>query len=520
MIGKSSFGDELLAYLELLPITTIIVRMPDAKIIWGNPSGLSLIGATDVSRVVGKRVLDLIPPEQHGIAMRNVAMFAAGAKSVPPYVYTLKRLDGTTTSVHIESTLITFKGVLSMLTMIVDVSERENTLSALAESEERYRSLVESSPDAIFVCTGDEIVYANPSALIYSGAQIEDALLGLSIFDLLTPGFRDQSARRLEHVYANGGTLPTVETAGLRLDGTMYPAEIRTTLITWQGEPAVQVVMRDISARKAAEAKIHEYQEHLQQLVKERTRELEEAMRELDEINRELMQANTTKDSFLAAMSHELRTPLNSVIGFSAILQRGLAGELNEEQAKQVGMINDSGRQLLALVGNVLDLECIESGHTEITVHEFSPADVAMKLVEMLRPQAEDKQLRIKCTLAEGLPAKVRTDQLKLEQILMNLLANAIKYTQSGKVTLDVCADKTTIRFAVSDTGPGVQADQRDRIFEEFYQFSTRTDIAKPAGAGLGLAIAKRLSEMLDAKLWLDSEVGKGSIFTLELPLR
>lgn len=519
MIGKGSFGDELIEYLELLPITAIIVRMLDTKIVWGSRSGLTLIGANDISEVTGRSVLELIPREQHALAFRNAALFTAGADSVPPYIYTLKRFDGTTTPIHIESTLITFRGMLCMLTMVVDVSERENALAALAESEERYRSLVESSPDAIVVAVADEIMYANPSAVRLSGATSAVDLLGRSLYHLVDAEHEPITNERISRIYAEGGVLDPVETAVRRLDGSTFPGEIRSTLISWQGSPALQTVVRDISERKAAEEEIRRHHEELEQLVQERTADLQQAMSELEELNAELVRASAAKSSFLAAMSHELRTPLNSIIGFSSILQKGLAGELNEEQDKQVGMINNSGRQLLALVGNVLDLERIESGRVETSQQEYSPADSAMKLVEMIRPLARGRQLDLRCIVSDQVPTRISADQMKVEQILMNLLANAIKYADDGIVALDVCANATSIRFSVSDEGPGIPREQCERIFDEFYQYTMRENIAKPVGAGLGLAIARRLAEMIGARLWLESEVGVGSIFSLELAL-
>ena len=519
MISKGSFGDELLVLLQLLPVTTVLSRATDGVVTWVNPAHVALVAADDASQVIGMTILDFLPEEEQAIALRDMGRFAEGADYVPPVVYTLQRLDGTSVKVHIETVPLTFHDEPTLLSLVVDVSDREDALAALAESELRYRSLVETSPDAIIVAVGEEIVYANPSAYALLLADSPEEVLGKSPLDFVAPEMRELSRGRFARVYSTATPLPIVESVVQRRDGTRVPVELRTTLISWRGEPATQSAVHDISARKATENELREHREHLEQLVEERTTELERTVKEMEEMNRDLLKANAAKSSFMAAMSHELRTPLNSVIGFSSILQKGLAGELNEEQAKQIGMINSSGRQLLALVGNVLDLERIESGRTEITLREFSPHDMAYKLVEMVKPLAEGKRLRVRCTVSSHLPRTIRTDQMKVEQILMNLLANAIKYSEEGTVALDVCADRHAIRFAVSDTGPGVEPEQRDRIFDEFYQISTRADVAKPVGAGLGLAIAKRLAEMLGANLWLESEVAVGSVFILELPL-
>lgn len=517
MQSGGSYGPELLGFLELLPTPAVLLRLDDGAIIWLSSSGAGLIGAEENSQVVGKSILEFVATEQHAFVTRDMHKLMQGADRVSPLVYTLQRTDGKTGSVHVESIPLVFNDTPAALSLLVDVTEREDALIALGESETRYRSLVESSPDAILVSVAGEIVYANPTAAADAARHGVTELEGCSVFEFL-PSDPDHVGR-LKQLYTEGGVLPWIETIVRYHDDHAFPAEIHTTLIAWHGEPAAQTVVRDISRRKAAEAEIREYQDHLQQLVDERTRGLERAMAELESMNLDLMNANAAKSSFMAAMSHELRTPLNSIIGFSAILEKGLAGELNEEQAKQIEIINAAGRQLLGLVGNVLDLERIESGRTEVITRELAPVDMAIKLVEMVRPLAENKGLHISCIPGEDLPQRLRTDQLKLEQIIMNLLANGIKYTDTGSVVLSLSADEDWFRFTVKDTGPGVPPDQHDLIFEEFYQHSTRDNVAKPVGAGLGLAIARRLADLLGGRLWLESEEDVGSTFALELPL-
>ncbi len=236
-------------------------------------------------------------------------------------------------------------------------------------------------------------------------------------------------------------------------------------------------------------------------------------------LNAELSRANKARDAFLASMSHELRTPLNSVIGFSSILLQGLAGELNAEQRKQIGMINDSGRHLLTLVSNVLDLAKIEAGKVELDFETIDIAALARSLADSMRPMAEVKGLALRTDLPEDMP-EVTTDRVKLSQILLNLLSNAVKYTEHGSVEIGLRAeDDSNIAIWVRDTGVGIPRESQAVIFEQFHQLPPTGRGAKYVGAGLGLAISQQVSHLLGGKIDLQSEVDVGSTFTLTLPI-
>ncbi|MDI6712507.1 MAG: ATP-binding protein [Anaerosomatales bacterium] len=242
---------------------------------------------------------------------------------------------------------------------------------------------------------------------------------------------------------------------------------------------------------------------------------LAEQAAELEARTRELAAANEAKTKFLRTMSHELRTPLNSVIGFTQLMLQGLAGPLTEEQRKQLDMVNASGHHLLSLVNDLLDLSRIEAGAVE---YEHAPIDVAALAAEVLdsvRAVAGAKGLALEMEVPDPAPPLV-SDCKRVRQILLNLLSNAVKYTERGRVRLTVSADgHRTVSFAVSDTGPGIPADDLDRVFDEFVQLGER---AQGNGTGLGLPIARHLASALGGSLTVKSEVGAGSTFTLTLP--
>jgi PAS domain S-box-containing protein len=266
----------------------------------------------------------------------------------------------------------------------------------------------------------------------------------------------------------------------------------------------------DITERRLAEAQLMTYKEGLERVVEERTRELTEA-------NQALEEASHAKSQFLASMSHELRTPLNSIIGFTGIMLQGLTGELTSEQRAQLEMVNRAGRQLLGLVSDVLDLERIEAGRVEVELEDVDIAKLATALSDSVRPMAEDMGLAVTLDLAAA-PRSVRTDRSKLEQILLNFLSNAVKYTEVGEIALVVASRADgSIAFTVRDTGIGIAGEDQASIFEEFRQLPAHRG-AKHPGSGLGLAISVQLAELIGGRIELVSAAGQGSTFTIVLP--
>jgi signal transduction histidine kinase len=239
---------------------------------------------------------------------------------------------------------------------------------------------------------------------------------------------------------------------------------------------------------------------------------------ELDRLYRELDAASRHKSEFLANMSHELRTPLNAIIGFSQVLRERLYGELNEKQEEYVDDILSSGNHLLALINDVLDLSKVEAGQTELELAPFSLRDALDRGVVMVRERATRDRVEIVVTSGADLDW-VTGDERRIRQVIFNLLSNAVKFTPAGG-TVDVTAAQMNgeVRVAVADTGPGIAPEDHEGIFEEFRQ--TGTGIEQREGTGLGLALSKRLVELHGGRIWVDSELGKGSTFVFTLPAR
>ncbi len=239
---------------------------------------------------------------------------------------------------------------------------------------------------------------------------------------------------------------------------------------------------------------------------------------ELQRLYRALETASKHKSEFLANMSHELRTPLNAIIGFSQVLREGISGEINAKQQEYLDDIVTSANHLLALINDVLDLSKVEAGQVELQVAPFSLSDALERGVSMVREQATINGVQVALHANGGLDA-VAGDERRIRQVIFNLLSNAVKFTPSGG-SVDVSATQSNgkVTVSVADTGPGIAAEDLDRIFEEFQQ--TETGARQTEGTGLGLALSKRFVEMHGGRIWCDSELGKGSTFRFTLPLR
>ena len=375
----------------------------------------------------------------------------------------------------------------------------------LRESEQRQRSLAaelgrifEYSRDVI--CVVDEqlrfLRVSSASGKLWGYAP--DELLKKSYLDLIPKEDRSITLSVLDKI-RTGKTTRLLEARSIRSDGTLVP-------IVWSAvwsplQTQWYAIARDDSERR----------------------------RLLDEISHArdaALAADRTKSAFLATMSHELRTPLNSIIGFTGIMLQGLAGPLTDEQRKQLGMVRDSSRHLLALINDVLDISKIEAGELQVASKTFDlPASIE-KVSGMVRPMAEKKGLTLDVRVDSG----VRTmhgDCRRVEQVLLNLLGNAVKFTDRGGVSLDVClvppasedADEpAAVQLQVADTGIGIPADSMDRVFKPFQQVDST--LSRPhEGTGLGLAICQRLIALMGGTIEARSVLNQGSVFSVTLPL-
>ena len=261
----------------------------------------------------------------------------------------------------------------------------------------------------------------------------------------------------------------------------------------------------------------------LERRVEDRTRDLSAALkqnatllRELERKSRDLEAASQHKSEFLATMSHELRTPLNAIIGFSEVLQERMFGELNDRQAEYLDDIHVSGRHLLTLIDDILDLAKVESGRMELELGDVDVGECLETGFMMVRGRAERRGVRLEMDVEPGLD-QVTADGRKLKQVVFNLLANAVRFTpEGGLVEASARRADGEVRIAVRDSGPGIAPEDQERIFETFRQAGNG---GAREGSGLGLALSRAFAELHGGRLWVESRLGEGSTFVLALPL-
>jgi signal transduction histidine kinase len=240
--------------------------------------------------------------------------------------------------------------------------------------------------------------------------------------------------------------------------------------------------------------------------------------REIEEKGHQLEIASKHKSQFLANMSHELRTPLNAILGYAELIMDDIYGEVPEKIRDVLERVQKSGQHLLSLINAVLDLSKIEAGQLTLSMNDYSIQEVVYTAMTSVESLAAEKQLKLAVELSPDLPL-ARGDERRIVQVLLNLLGNAIKFTEAGEVTVRVTTVDAAFQVAVSDTGPGISEADQEKIFEEFQQADSSSTKQK-GGTGLGLSIAKRIIEMHGGRIWVESSLGKGSTFWFTLPVR
>jgi signal transduction histidine kinase len=239
--------------------------------------------------------------------------------------------------------------------------------------------------------------------------------------------------------------------------------------------------------------------------------------REIEDKSRQLEAASRHKSEFLANMSHELRTPLNAVLGYAELIHDGIYGEVPAKIEDVLERIQHNGRHLLGLINDVLDLSKIEAGQLTLQPVDYSIREVALGVVGATEALAAEKKLKLEVDVPPDLP-NGRGDERRITQVLMNLVGNAIKFTEAGGVAIQARVEDQHLVVAVADTGPGIAPEDQKRIFEEFQQVDT-SSTRKKGGTGLGLAIARRIVELHGGRIWVEAAPGQGSTFHFTLPL-
>lgn len=404
-----------------------------------------------------------------------------------------------------------FEFLTSVVTRTAELLTKQSEV--LRESEMKFRSVAQSANDAIVSADqrGNIIAWNTGAERIFGYQEAE--VLGKPFTMLMPERYQHAHEQGLERMREGGEAKilgKTTELAGHRKSGQEFPLEL--SLSGWKtGEGAFYTgIIRDITERKHAEEALQALTASLEQKVWERTAELEVA-------RDQALTATQHKSEFLANMSHELRTPLNAVIGFSEVLLERMFGELNRKQEEYLGDILGSGRHLLALINDILDLAKIESGRMELDLGTFDLPAVLNSTFMLIREQAMRQRIHVSLDIDHRL-GRFTADERKLKQILLNLLSNAVKFTQDeGALSLKAVLQNDGVEISVTDTGIGIEPEIQQKIFDEFFQVGGH--LRKQEGTGLGLAVTKKFIELHGGRIWVQSAKGQGSTFTFTLPI-
>ncbi len=406
------------------------------------------------------------------------------------------------------------------------VQMKNRALTELQKSERKYRLITEHVSDVIWILDLNlKFTYVSPSIEKMLGYKPEE-FTNLSLDEIIEP----DSLKNLIKVFkeeidnkelneSDPDRSRVIETEQVRKNGSKIFVESRMAFLQDKSGKinGILGISRDVTKRKLAEKKMREHTDELEEMVRERTEELTKMNEKLRESNKRLKELDRLKSVFLANMSHELRTPLNSIIGFTGIILQGISGDINDEQRKQLKMVKNSANHLLNLVNDVLDFSKIEAGRVELSVEHFKLSDVVKEVTETSSFLANKKGIELITEVSEEISLK--SDRRRVKQILMNLVGNAIKFTDLGSVKI-VARQKNEnyIDIEVIDTGMGIREEDIEKLFQPFQQIDmSRTK--KHEGTGLGLHLSRKIALILGGDIAVESEFGEGSKFVITLPL-
>ena len=482
----------------------VFVTNPNGQYIYVNHQACQLLGYTR-EELVGLSIPDITPPEDAENSAAALKQLLSSGQVKTELI--LQGKDGSRVPVEINCIQLPDGTLYGSCRDITARRALEQARHAAEDSVRQLSLAVEQSPESIFITGLDgRIQYANEAFYRTTGYSRNETI-GQNP-RMLQSGRTPKDTHNALWAKLSQGLVWKGELVNQRKDGSEL---IQFAIITPLRQPDGRIthyvsVQEDITERKHQESELENYRQHLEELVETRTAELKEMQCQADA-------ANLAKSTFLANMSHEIRTPMNGVLGMAHLLRRT---GVNERQADYLDKIEGSGEHLLSIINDILDLAKIEAGKAQLIEQDFNPSDLVQGAVNIIDSKMRAKGLRFISDFS-GAPQVLRGDRTRLLQALVNYLSNAVKFTETGSITLACYQVEGTrndclLRFEVRDTGPGMSPEQQARLFEAFEQVdntATRTH----SGTGLGLAITRRIAQMMGGEAGVVSTIGKGSTF-------
>ncbi len=467
------------------------------------------------SEAVGQNVCQLMPEpdgKQHDCHLRRY--LETGRRHMLGFgrEVTGRRVDGTLFPMWLAVNEFKHGDEHLFVASALDLSDQKAMEHMLRMSEERSRVILETAVHAIVTFNEEgQILSFNPAAAELFGHQAE-AIFGRDVTTLFPAPLRCEVNQYIKRVRAGMARARSrLELTGLRKDGSTFPLWFTLGKAQVNERPVFVANIVDISDQKAAEEELRRHRDHLQELVREQTADLIEAKERAEAANR-------AKSLFLTNTSHEIRTPMNAIIGMTELV---LDTPLDTEQRNYLKTVHRCAKSLLQLLNEILDLAKLERGKMTLEQTVFDLEEVIDEVVTPLQVVARNKGIDLKVALPAELPRHRLGDPTRLRQVLMNLVGNALKFTERGEIEVRVKPDGDgMLLFSIADTGIGIPPDRLDAIFDSFTQ-AEQTTTRKHGGTGLGTTISKQLVELMGGRIWVESEVGAGTTFhfTAKLPL-
>jgi len=474
-VSEASDAERLVRFLP----EAVMVQC-GGRLVFVNDATLRLLGAASVEDLIGREILDFIPAEERSDVRERTRKWRDARSGAAPLRHKSLGLDGTVVDVETTALAIDWHGQSAMLLVSRDRSERVKTETALQESEERYRGLVELLPDAVYIHNGKAITFINPSGVRMFGAETADQIVGRAPLDFSHPAERGYVVERSSEILKRNVGKESQRRRRLRLDGSEYLADVAALPLKWHGESAVLVVVQDVTEQVRAQE--------------------------------ELRRSNAELEQFAYVASHDLQEPLRTVASYCQLLERRYKDKLDQSAMDYIGFAVAGAKRMQLLISDLLQFSRVGTRGKE-----FTPTDcgeVFSDAVSNLHQAIVESGAQVTC---DKLPVVIG-DRVQLGQLFQNLMGNAIKFRGERVPVIHVGAlvEGSDVVLSVRDNGIGIDPQHRERIFQIFQRLHERD---KYPGTGIGLAVCKKIVERHGGRIWVEGAPDEGSTFLFSLPI-